>query len=147
MTYNNSTYNSGQPYKPPYKTYNAGASKTNAIKTFQDNKERSIRSYTADKDVSIVVSGAIRDAYLMVCNDPNFKLDITSEERRSWVERMVIENIEFVAKNRESWEDLYSRVRKAGEDLRLKVEEDVLIEEGTDDIGTTDGGTGQAEIL
>jgi hypothetical protein len=140
MAYDYGRKGSGaSPYKPSYGSWN--------------NKPKvDYGKIQGDKDVSIVVSGAIRDAYLMVCMDPGFRYSkLTAKERRAWVDRMVRENLEFVASNRETWEDLYNRTRlAAGEKkdvLKQKVGEDVLIEEGTNEPGIDDTGTGEDTLI
>lgn len=129
----------GGTYQGPKKRFYP--SKSTEIKEAVDRKEKSIATYTDKKEAGIVISGAIRDAFLWCVNHPEWGSEMTEEERRNWIDHITKENIRFVASNRSDYESYYNQLRNASDEIAIKSKEeaDVSAIETIDDPDTDFG--------
>ncbi len=105
-------------YQPPFRSRpKFGESRDSSIKSAIAEKDRKIAKYVKDKDVGIVVNAAIRDAYMWCINHPDWKKEMSEEERRDWIDHVCRANIEFTASNKEDYESLYQEIKGAMEVL------------------------------
>lgn len=106
-----------------------GTYKANAIDKAVARKEQGISNYQKQQEVSIAVTSAMRDAVAWCINHPDWKVEQSPEERFAWIDRVVRDFLEFSARNRFTYGEIYERIKDRMTKLREEEEIDRELEE------------------
>lgn len=87
-------------------------SKDSKIERAVQRKETNISNYQRQQETSIAVTSAIRDASQWCMQHPDWKdASLTDNDRMEWIDRVARDFLEFYAKNRTLYSEIYEKIK------------------------------------
>lgn len=109
----------------------ARTDRTEEIRRFAKEKSEQIARYTDNKEVSIAVTSSINNAVEWCVNHPNWKTEMSDEDRMAWIDNVARNFINLFSVGRSDYEELYSslknQVDERAEAVAEKINQDVEV--------------------